>query len=1799
MNLTQEKDWKKKVGFPINYDSGQSSDDDFESRGVVVRRPQPSAGSLLADSGDGAEADLLGTTPPRARIRDKEKRRPIYRSNTDVEACLQRMAVDDAMRQSEESSSQPPRVPERLKKRASLKLLRAQERDWKQEQRQRESKADSLPSPSPAVPTLVESCSRFMSLSSRLKCRGEDGTGGAGDDAAGNVGGVAEDCAGGAGWRRGGGAPAPPSRVSFHSTFSMLINMGSTDKACRRTISREEQVWQNELKDLIWLGLAARVAGRSLPQQDDYLCAQRAAVPAVVRTILHYRFVNPYKCPSTDESEQDDVENESQTCLSPGCSICPESVGVAMREISSLLDAFYAVIALYPSSSAAEADQPCLAQPRLKNRIRAMCLWYNTALHMRLKMVSLRRMLRSSRASAAHRTASQRTGSKSSENHRASQVRFDLSSTPTDSTSSDASAYSDTSKPVDIRSADTRPAEKNPGPANGLSLEEKQDPADVVDGKEAAKDGIDEQTKCEGHKNCQEREDVVDSGIDSRSECMGDCTPEIIVSEDGSLHVREAGEASETGGAGGDDDPLRLGALHELAQLRLLGNTDVPLYRDYHYEMLKTQGVRRCMTFIQKICYNMLRKVYLTLLDPEEAETDPSNEDVSMKSLLNPNSEKTENKPDQIDENSYELRRYGCRCRESVDMRLPSYRSHFVLLSSMCMEAVHDYLALRLEARPAHPSCLTVKQLIHELKEGLDIATEIRCAFVRYAAAALRGEPRAERVRDGLLQLLRTFDQTVAAALQVRPCLTYNSAHTRPCGMRRCAGLLQLLRTFDQTVAAALQVRPCLTYNSAHTRPCGMRRCAGLLQLLRTFDQTVAAALQVRPCLTYNSAHTRPCGMRRCAGLLQLLRTFDQTVAAALQVRPCLTYNSAHTRPCGMRRAPACCSCCVPSTRPWPPRCRCALVSHTTQLTHVRAACGVRRPAAAAAYLRPDRGRRAAGAPLSHIQLSSHTSVRHAALRRPAAAAAYLRPDRGRRAAGAPLSHIQLSSHTSVRHAACAGLLQLLRTFDQTVAAALQVRPCLTYNSAHTRPCGMRRCAGLLQLLRTFDQTVAAALQVRPCLTYNSAHTRPCGLRRCAGLLQLLRTFDQTVAAALQLLRTFDQTVAAALQVRPCLTYNSAHTRPCGMRRCAGLLQLLRTFDQTVAAALQVRPCLTYNSAHTRPCGMRRAPACCSCCVPSTRPWPPRCRCALVSHTTQLTHVRAACGVRRPAAAAAYLRPDRGRRAAGAPLSHIQLSSHTSVRHAALRRPAAAAAYLRPDRGRRAAGAPLSHIQLSSHTSVRHAACAGLLQLLRTFDQTVAAALQVRPCLTYNSAHTRPCGMRRCAGLLQLLRTFDQTVAAALQVRSCLTYNSAHTRPCGMRRAPACCSCCVPSTRPWPPRCRCALVSHTTQLTHVRAACGVRRPAAAAAYLRPDRGRRAAGAPLSHIQLSSHTSVRHAACAGLLQLLRTFDQTVAAALQVRPCLTYNSAHTRPCGMRRAPACCSCCVPSTRPWPPRCRCALVSHTTQLTHVRAACGVRRPAAAAAYLRPDRGRRAAGAPLSHIQLSSHTSVRLRRVRDGLLQLLRTFDQTVAAALQQYLSYLSTMSETESLPRTALAAEWAFTARLAARAPRVAAHAPAAFVDIACKQLQRLVQRFDEKFASLMEIEVPNEKEESRYVVYALCRGAQQVYACEREAALQAAQAARALAARLHPRRARLRKLLCENLMRLCECVVRHTEHIFERSRLPDEPRGEARGERCERSEGARELADSMAARVRELLLQAYKLGFEVRSHTHTYAH
>ncbi|CAH2085924.1 unnamed protein product [Euphydryas editha] len=684
-----------------------------------MRHPRQSSRFLLEEDGDGSEADLLGTTPPRARIRDKEKRRNIF------EASLGQKSLEK-----KNDDIYPPTPPERLKKRSSLKLIRSKEKDWKDSQR--EPRADSLPSPNPqaAVPTLVESCSRFMSLTSRLKCR--------------------EACESEVQERTEDELPA--SRVNFHNTFSMLINMGNIEKGCRRTISREEQVWQNELKDLIWLELKAKLAGRTLSQQDEFLCAQRNNIPAIIQKIREYKFVNRDPCRnksqrfaldgSDDEqldqdgsTEENDDEASRFGCVSIDCGRCARAVGAAMRELAALLDAYDAAVALYPSAVAAAADHPPLCDPAIVDRLRAMCLWYNTAEHMRLKVLSVRRMLRTVRHKSARLAAGDSASRKSSVSLRPCQVRFNVSNSTSDSNNSDVSGNSE-------------------GRDSGV-----EDKGDCDHRADAAKD-IDSEKQGDSGESTNAIESTGEDVADSASEKCGEGVPETYSSAN-SYETTESGYVSEEREP---HDVFELGALRDVAQLRLLGRSAVSAYRDYHHEMLKTQGVRRCLMFMNKMCNKLLNKVYLTLLEPQAESLGDEDTPEVVEDTKEPE-QKTDASFQDIN-NTFELRRYGCWSKECLSMRLPSYRNHFLLLTSITMEAVHDYLSLRMEGRPENPSCLTIKQLIHELKEGLDIVAEVRASFARNVTAALRGARATARTRRELLQLLHTYDATVATALK-------------------------------------------------------------------------------------------------------------------------------------------------------------------------------------------------------------------------------------------------------------------------------------------------------------------------------------------------------------------------------------------------------------------------------------------------------------------------------------------------------------------------------------------------------------------------------------------------------------------------------------------------------------------------------------------------------------------------------------------------------------------------------------------------------------------------------------------------------------------------------------------------------------------------------------------------------------------------------------------------------------------------------------------------------------------------
>lgn len=117
----------------------------------------------------------------------------------------------------------------------------------------------------------------------------------------------------------------PQTRSEFHETFSNLIKLGSNDKPERPTksivISREEQLWQTEIKDMIWLELQANMADRTLEQQDKYLFTARQNIGELLREIMNYRFVRKTRSDSgasakTIDSGISSIANSSELNLS-------------------------------------------------------------------------------------------------------------------------------------------------------------------------------------------------------------------------------------------------------------------------------------------------------------------------------------------------------------------------------------------------------------------------------------------------------------------------------------------------------------------------------------------------------------------------------------------------------------------------------------------------------------------------------------------------------------------------------------------------------------------------------------------------------------------------------------------------------------------------------------------------------------------------------------------------------------------------------------------------------------------------------------------------------------------------------------------------------------------------------------------------------------------------------------------------------------------------------------------------------------------------------------------------------------------------------------------------------------------------------------------------------------------------------------------------------------------------------------------------------------------------------------------
>uniref|UniRef100_A0A6P7FXN3 Mitogen-activated protein kinase kinase kinase 4 n=1 Tax=Diabrotica virgifera virgifera TaxID=50390 RepID=A0A6P7FXN3_DIAVI len=181
----------------------------------------------------------------------------------------------------------------------------------------------------------------------------------------------------------------------YHIYFKVTINNSVVDVS--RSIGDssedlEETLWQNELKDLIWLELQAYHADRTPMEEDTYLCLARECVEPLLKDIMNYRFHRPSRKDASCNSDSG-VEEDCPGCASILCYSCMEAQNEALKEVEKLLKRLEDAESLFPSSNAFAELYPLYRSPEIVGRVRVMCQWYNVTKHQRLKLNLLGRLV--------------------------------------------------------------------------------------------------------------------------------------------------------------------------------------------------------------------------------------------------------------------------------------------------------------------------------------------------------------------------------------------------------------------------------------------------------------------------------------------------------------------------------------------------------------------------------------------------------------------------------------------------------------------------------------------------------------------------------------------------------------------------------------------------------------------------------------------------------------------------------------------------------------------------------------------------------------------------------------------------------------------------------------------------------------------------------------------------------------------------------------------------------------------------------------------------------------------------------------------------------------------------------------------------------------------------------------------------------------------------------------------------------------------------------------------------------------
>lgn len=320
--------------------------------------------------------DDLSATPPRTRIHRRQmKKNSISGFKVPLMSKKCRTPVDSHADSEEDNHDSRKKTCKR-----KIQLLRHSERNIKLDDGidVTEGNEDIIDCKSPPCNIKVESKKRFLSLKCKLVKSAVN-------------------------WKNFVPEKTSKNRSDFHDYFENLVKTGNVenkDKIYKSQLSEEEQLWQTEWKDMIWLELRAWIADRTVTEQDKYLIKARKDIPNLLDEILNYRFERKTDTVSSLSSDSgifafdsDEPLKPCSGCMFMFCPSCVEQTDIALKEVGDLLSRLEAAESLFPSTKAFGNYFPLYRSEIFIGRVKAMCLWYNITIHHRLKVIIIGKQL--------------------------------------------------------------------------------------------------------------------------------------------------------------------------------------------------------------------------------------------------------------------------------------------------------------------------------------------------------------------------------------------------------------------------------------------------------------------------------------------------------------------------------------------------------------------------------------------------------------------------------------------------------------------------------------------------------------------------------------------------------------------------------------------------------------------------------------------------------------------------------------------------------------------------------------------------------------------------------------------------------------------------------------------------------------------------------------------------------------------------------------------------------------------------------------------------------------------------------------------------------------------------------------------------------------------------------------------------------------------------------------------------------------------------------------------------------------